>query len=77
MPVTGGPTQGRNNRDPYGTHHGHAATNATASTTSYPGVAQGINSTSNTEPAYRTVAFLSSPEEPSAGGNMAMFGTNF
>ena len=74
----GGVTQGTNSasRVNYAYHHSHAATNSGNDATAYSAAAQAINSQANTEPAYRTVAYLSSPEEPSAGG-FGIIGANF
>ena len=70
-------TCGTNNANK-GIPHTHSATNSSTNNTAYSSVVQTVCSTANTEPAYRTVAYLSAPEEPSsASGNMAMFGANF
>ena len=37
----------------------------------------GISSGSHGTPAYKTVTWIMAPEEPSAGGNVGMFGANF
>jgi len=85
----GGITGGTNSasRANYATHHAHfgSSTNSnnvnalfavTPSTSAYSAATQAINSQANTEPAYRTVAYLSAPEEPSAGG-FGIIGANF
>jgi len=58
--------------------HYHEANSASAgpSPGNYGNTAQDVGTTSNTEPPYRTVAYLSAPAEPSSG-NVAMFGAAF
>jgi len=55
---------------------GHGVSNTGTATPSYGTGTQTINSNPNTEPAYRTIAYLSAPAEPSSG-NAIMFGSNF
>jgi len=82
-----GPTGGTNStgRANYAANHAHSASTSNyynslpsvaAHTTAYSGTAQTVNTSGNSEPPYRTVAYLSAPEEPSSG-NTALFGTNF
>jgi hypothetical protein len=54
---------------------GHPAGNTGTATPAYGTGIQTINADANTEPAYRRIAYLSAPEEPSSG-NAVMFGTN-
>ena len=73
----GGGTTGTNNTRPnHGTVHGHLAGTGPTNNTAYGGAAQPSDNNSNTEPEYRTICFLSAPEEP-AGGNVALWGSNF
>ena len=68
---------GTNNTRPnHGTVHGHLAGTGPTNNTAYGGAAQPSDNNSNTEPEYRTICFLSAPEEP-AGGNVALWGSNF
>ena len=70
-------TTGTNNTRPnHGTVHGHLAGTGPTNNTAYGGAAQPSDNNSNTEPEYRTICFLSAPEEP-AGGNVALWGSNF
>jgi hypothetical protein len=54
----------------------HNTSNTGTATPSYGTGTQTINSNPNTEPAYRTIAYLSAPAEPSSG-NAIMLGSNF
>ena len=53
-----------------------SSTNSSA-TGSYGSGTQGIAQASSVNPAYKTVTWIMAPEEPSAGGNVGMFGANF
>ena len=56
--------------------HTHALTSVSSAGGGFGSATNGIASNSS-HPAYRTVQWIMAPEEPSAGGNMAMFGANF
>jgi hypothetical protein len=44
---------------------------------SVPGVGTSIGGSSDDRPSFRTAVFIMAPEEPSAGGNIGMFGSEF
>lgn len=82
LPQTGqspgvGSTGTTNNRPNYGTTHYHLAGTGPTNNTAYGGTAQDVSNNTDTEPEFRTVVFLKAPEEPTAGGNIGMFGANF
>jgi hypothetical protein len=56
--------------------HWHTANNSASVSGTYGSTTQDVGTTSNTEPEYRTVGYLSAPPEPSSG-NVAMFGAAF
>jgi len=66
--------------DQWGTRcswHHHGGSNSSGPTPgNYGSTAQDVVATSNTEPLYRTVGYLSAPAEPSSG-NIGMFGAAF
>jgi hypothetical protein len=66
----------RNSEDNNNNHtHGGVGTSATD-----PGLAatsSALDNNTDTQPAFRTVAFLEAPEEPKAAGSAIFFGTNF
>ncbi len=58
--------------------HPYSSSNSSnAATGSYGSGTQGINQATGVNPAYKTVTWIMAPEEPSAGGNVGMFGANF
>ena len=60
-----------------GKPHWHSAVTTSSNGTAYAAAAHTVDADSNNEPDYYLVAYLSAPEEPSSGGNTALFGTNF
>ena len=70
-----GPPRGDIVMCPVGHNHPMSGTNA-SNTGGYGSGSQGIAAASFA-PSYKTVNWIMAPEEPSAGGNMAMFGANF
>ena len=60
--------------------HSHPLSSTTTSSSGIgsfgPGT-NGIQSGSHGSPSYKTVTWIMAPEEPSAGGNVPMFGANF
>ena len=57
-------------------NHLHPGGTSCNSTTAYGNQAQDLNNTSCTQPPFKTVAFISAPEEP-AGGGFGIIGANF
>jgi hypothetical protein len=57
-------------------HYHEANASVGPSPSNYSNTAQDVGTTSNTEPPYRTAAYLSAPAEPTSG-NVGMFGANF
>jgi hypothetical protein len=73
-----GSLTGTVNWTPNGGHllsHNHNAT-ITNTGGSLASVAKTVDALANTEPLFRTVAFISSPEGPSSGNNSMLFGSN-
>jgi len=57
-------------------NHFHPASTAVANSTAYGCEGQDINNTADTQPPFKTVAFISAPAEP-VSGNIGIFGANF